>query len=73
MASNEKPGESQDSAVSIGERRQQRRRAEDAAKIATKLSLEEDDKKAFDKDRGSDPYNTGGFDRKNNWTRVGKR
>jgi len=73
MASNEKPREAQDLAVSIGERRQQRRRAEDAAKIATKLSLEEDDKKAIDKDRGSDPYNTGGFDRTNNWTRVGKR
>jgi hypothetical protein len=30
--------------------------------------------KAVNENRGFDPYNTSGsFDRKNNWTRVGKR
>jgi hypothetical protein len=68
MASNEKAGGDQVSAISIGERRRGRRRAEDA-----KLSLDVA-AKAFDKDQGSDPYNTsGGFDRTKNWTRVGKR
>jgi hypothetical protein len=68
MASNEKARGDQASAISIGERRRERRRAEDA-----KLSLEAD-AKAFVKDQGSDPYNTsGGFDRTKNWTRVGKR
>jgi hypothetical protein len=71
MASNEKARGDQASAISIGERRRERRRAEDAV---AKLSLGVDAPKAFDKDQGSDPYNTsGGFDRTKNWTRVGKR
>jgi len=72
MASDQKPSGDQISAPGA-ERRQQQRRATDAARTAVKLSLTEDDQKALAKDRGSDPYNTGGFDRKNNWARVGKR
>lgn len=72
MASNEKPHGEPQSAIGA-ERRQQQRRATDVARGTVKLSLTEDDQKALQKDRGSDPYNTGGFDRKNNWARVGKR
>jgi hypothetical protein len=74
MASNEKARGDQGSPISFGERRRELRRAEDAARIAPKLSLDVDAPRVFDKDQGSDPYNTsGGFDRKQNWTRVGKR
>jgi hypothetical protein len=74
MASNEKARGDQATAISIGERRRQRRRAEDARKIAPKLSLDVDAPKGADKNQGSDPYNTSGsFDRTQNWTRVGKR
>lgn len=74
MASNEKARGDQGSPISFGERRRELRRADDAARIALKLSLDVDAPRVFDKDQGSDPYNTsGGFDRKKNWTRVGKR
>ena len=73
MASNEKVRGDQASAI-IGERRREQRRAADAAKFAQRLSLDENAPTLFDKDQGSDPYNTsGGFDRKKHWTRVGKR
>jgi len=74
MPRNEKARENQIAAIRNGERRREQRRAEDAAKIASRLSLEVDDAQALAKDRGSDPYNTsGGFDRTKNWSRVGKR
>jgi hypothetical protein len=75
MASNEKARGDPGSPISFGERRRELRRAEDVAKkIVPKLSLDVDAPRVFDKDLGSDPYNTsGGFDRKKNWTRVGKR
>jgi len=73
MASNEKASGDQEAAVSI-ERRRERRRAEDVARIIRTLSLDVESPKASDKDVGSDPYNTSGsFDRKKNWTRVSKR
>jgi hypothetical protein len=44
------------------------------AKAAHALSLDPGTKQASYKDQGSDPYNTSGsFDRKKNWTRIGKR
>jgi hypothetical protein len=71
MASNERARGDQESAIST-ERRREQRRAEDVARIIRTLSLDVESPK--DKDLGSDPYNTsGGFDRKKNWTRVGKR
>ncbi|MGO9932385.1 MAG: hypothetical protein ACLPV8_11310 [Steroidobacteraceae bacterium] len=74
MASNEKARRIQVAAIRNGERRREQRRAEDAVKMISTLSLQEDDAKALAKDRGSDPYNTsGGFDRTKNWSRVGKR
>jgi len=73
MTSNEKPRGDQEAATSI-ERRRERRRAEDVARIIRTLSLDVESPKAVDKDMGSDPYNTSGsFDRKKNWTRVSKR
>jgi hypothetical protein len=45
-----------------------------AAKAAQPLALERGPKKPSYKEQGSDPYNTSGsFDRKQNWTRVGRR
>jgi hypothetical protein len=45
-----------------------------AAKAAQPLTLDPGPKKASYKEQGSDPYNTSGsFDRKQNWTRVGRR
>jgi hypothetical protein len=73
MASNERDRGDQESAISV-ERRREQRRAEDVARIIRTLSLDVESPKASEKDLGSDPYNTsGGFDRKKNWTRVGKR
>ncbi len=73
MASNEKPAGTKKQRSAF-ERRRELRRAEDVARIIRTLSLGCESPKAADKDMGSDPYNTsGGFDRKKNWTRVGKR
>jgi hypothetical protein len=44
------------------------------AKTDTPLRLDTSKLKVVSEDRGSDPYNTSGsFDRKQHWTRVGKR
>jgi hypothetical protein len=44
------------------------------AALAHKPGVDTAPPKAADEDRGVDPYNTSGsFDRKHNWTRVGKR
>ena len=44
------------------------------ANLARKLKLTDAPLKAANEKRGFDPYNsTGSFDRKKNWTRVGKR
>jgi hypothetical protein len=44
------------------------------AKAAQTLALESAPKKPCFNQQGFDPYNTSGsFDRKKNWTRVGKR
>ena len=45
-----------------------------SAKTARKSARDAAPLKAVNEDRGSDPYNTSGsFDRKKNWSRVGKR
>jgi hypothetical protein len=44
------------------------------AKAAQNLALDPGPKKVSYKEQGSDPYNSSGsFDRKKNWTKVGKR
>ena len=44
------------------------------AKAGQGLALDQSPKKVSFKEQGSDPYNSSGsFDRKKNWTRVGKR
>jgi hypothetical protein len=44
------------------------------ARAAQPLALVPGPKKISYKEQGSDPYNSSGsFDRKHNWTRVGKR
>jgi hypothetical protein len=44
------------------------------AKTAHTLAVDPGPKKVSYKEQGSDPYNTSGsFDRKKNWTRVGRR
>ena len=44
------------------------------AKAAQTLALDPGPKKGSYKEQGSDPYNSSGsFDRKKNWTKVGKR
>jgi hypothetical protein len=44
------------------------------ARLAEPLALQSGPLQMLDEDRGSDPYNTSGsFDRKKNWSRVGKR
>jgi hypothetical protein len=74
MTSNEKDRGEQEAASNVGERRRERRRAEDVARIIRTLALDVGSAPASEQDLGSDPYNTsGGFDRKKNWTRVGKR
>lgn len=68
MASNDKTPTDQDSQFSFGVREMQQ------AEIAARLSLAIAPLKAMPQNHGSDPYNTSGsFDRKKNWTRVGKR
>jgi hypothetical protein len=45
-----------------------------AANMARKFELDVAPLKVTDESRGSDPYNSSGsFDRKKNWSRVGKR
>jgi hypothetical protein len=69
MASDHNSREAQDSGFSFGVRELQR------AAAAEPLSLKVvEPPKAANLNQGSDPYNTSGsFDRKKNWTRVGKR
>jgi hypothetical protein len=44
------------------------------ANVGQKLTHDPTPPKAANENRGFDPYNTSGsFDRKQNWTRVGKR
>lgn len=44
------------------------------AVVAQELSLDVAPLKIVNESRGADPYNTSGsFDRKKNWTRIGKR
>ena len=70
MASNYKTGPNEDSSsftFAVRELRQAR-----AAQAS--LTLAPGPKKVSFKEQGSDPYNSSGsFDRKTNWTRVGKR
>ncbi len=45
-----------------------------ARRLAKPLALAEAQRKAANEARGFDPYNTSGsFDRKKNWSRVGRR
>jgi hypothetical protein len=68
MASNSNTRDDQDSNFSFGVRELRR------AKRTDPLSLDTSRLKVVSEDRGSDPYNTSGsFDRKNHWSRVGKR
>ena len=69
MASDHKTRNDPDSKFSFGVRE-----LKDAA-AARDLSLVDTARpRAESENRGSDPYNTSGsFDRKKNWTRVGKR
>lgn len=44
------------------------------ASAAQSLALDPGPKKVSYKEQGSDPYNSSGsFDRKKNWTKIGKR
>ena len=66
MASETKNGDDPKFSFGVRELRQ--------AKAAHPLRLDTSRLKVIHEDRGSDPYNTSGsFDRKQNWTRVGKR
>ena len=68
MASDEKGRDDPDSNFSFGVRELRR------AAAATTLTVESAARKAANENRGFDPYNTSGsFDRKKNWSRVGKR
>ena len=68
MANDDKTRNDPESAFSFGVNELRRARA------ARELSLESAPAKAAAPKLGGDPYNTSGsFDRKNNWTRVGKR
>ncbi len=70
MSSNPKVLGEDDSKFTYGVR--ELRQAKAAA--AQPLALDEGVPKTADKNLGFDPYNTSGsFDRKKNWTRVGKR
>jgi hypothetical protein len=72
MTIEQKPRGDQESTFSFAERELQRAKA--AAEIAHKLTVDADSHEASNEDQGSDPYNTSGsFDRKKNWTKVGKR
>jgi hypothetical protein len=68
MASNHKTGADDDTSFTFAvlELRQ--------ARAAQALGLAPGPKKVSYKEQGSDPYNSSGsFDRKQNWSRVGKR
>jgi hypothetical protein len=68
MASDHKAGTDPDSNFSFGMRELRQ------ATLAQELSVDDVPLKAANENRGFDPYNTSGsFDRKKNWTRVGKR
>jgi len=68
MESDHKTGNDPESKFSFGVRELQQ------ANATQELSVEAAPLKAENKNRGFDPYNTSGsFDRKKNWTRVGKR
>ena len=68
MASDDKTGSDQESNFSFAVRDLQQ------ASVAEKVTLDFAPPKAANEQRGFDPYNTSGsFDRKKNWTRVGKR
>jgi hypothetical protein len=68
MSSNHKTGNDRESDFSFGVRELRR------ANAAQELSVDVAPLKAANEKRGFDPYNTSGsFDRKKNWTRVGKR
>jgi hypothetical protein len=69
MASNDKTGKSEDAGFSFGVRElRQARESDPLALDAGALSVQ------TEVNAGFDPYNTsGGFDRKKNWVRVGKR
>jgi len=67
MASDDK-GQADDSSFSFAVRELRQARA------APTLALDPGPKKVSYKEQGSDPYNTSGsFDRKKNWTTVGRR
>jgi len=68
MANDDKSWNDPESSFSFGVNELRRARAAQA------LHLEPAPAKAAAPNLGGDPYNTSGsFDRKNNWTRVGKR
>jgi hypothetical protein len=69
MASDYKRAADDDSSFSFGVRELRRQ-----ASAAQTLALDPGPKKVSYKEQGSDPYNSSGsFDRKKNWTRIGKR
>jgi hypothetical protein len=69
MSSNQKVRGDDDSNFTYGVRELRQAKAAVAQPLAV-----EDAPKTVDKNLGFDPYNTSGsFDRKKNWTRVGKR
>lgn len=68
MSSDYKTGNQADTTFSFGVRELRR------ARLEQELCVEAAPLKAVNENRGSDPYNTSGsFDRKKNWTRIGKR
>jgi hypothetical protein len=68
MASDDKGRAKDDSSFSFAVRELRQARA------AQTLALDPGPKKVSYKEQGSDPYNTSGsFDRKKNWTKVGRR
>ena len=68
MMSDDKSWNEPDSTFSFGVRELRQ------AQVTRELSLNVAPQKAANDKQGCDPYNTSGsFDRKKNWTRVGKR
>jgi len=68
MASDHKTGNDPESTFSFGVRELRQ------ANVSRELRVDAAPLDAANEKRGFDPYNTSGsFDRKNNWTRVGKR
>ena len=68
MASDDKGRGNDDSGFSFAVRELRQ------ARTAQTLALDPGPKKVSYKEQGSDPYNTSGsFDRKKNWTKVGRR